>query len=302
MTHCMAALSYINYNNCMETKEVKGEPFAAKIRDEVLAGIADLQIKGITPRLAAVVTDPNPAIMSYAESKKRTAEQLGVTLDLVSLPLGSGQDKLEETLDGLAADPAVHGIMLELPLGRDLDLGKALDHIPPLKDIDGLTARNLGLLAMGREDEALLAATAQACVFIAETIMPLKGVRVGVVGKGRTVGTPLIGMLLNRDATVTVTHIFTTDLAASLRDSKIIFTATGKAGLIDKKIIQKGQVIIDAGISVVDGKVRGDLVMEDARGVAEAFTPVPQGVGPLTTALIFRNLILAIKMQNASKQ
>ncbi len=288
----------------METKELRGELLAAPIREEVRAEAARLTAEGVIPRLAAVMTGTNPAIMSYAQSKKRAAAQLGITLDLISLPeeptKEEGQKKLEATLRELATDPAVQGIMLEIPLAAGLDLNRALDRIPPEKDIDGLTAANLGYLAMGREDEALLAATAQACVLLAESVMPLKGVVAGVVGKGRTVGTPLIGMLFNREATVVVTHIFTKDLAASLRDCKVIFCATDKAGLIDKKIIRPGQVLIDAGITVMeDGRVRGNVVMDDARGVAEAFTPVPQGVGPLTTALIFKNLLRAIHMQRA---
>src|SRR5262249_13743785 len=155
------------------------------------------------PRLAAVVTDSNPAVLSYAESKARLASDLGITFDLVVLPVGAGQDKLETTLRELAENVAVHGIILELPLASGLDLSSALDRIPYHKDLDGLTAVNVGLLYMNREEEALLSATPQACVILAESVMSLSGARAGVVGKGRTVGMPLIGMLLNRRATVT---------------------------------------------------------------------------------------------------
>jgi methylenetetrahydrofolate dehydrogenase (NADP+)/methenyltetrahydrofolate cyclohydrolase len=247
--------------------------------------------------MAAVVTDANPEVLSYAESKARVAAKLGIGLDLVTLPGGAGQEKLEAVLHALAANPAVHGIVLELPLASGLNLGRALDLIPPHKDVDGLTPQNLGLLYMHREDETLVAATAQACVLLAESVRPLAGARVGVVGKGRTVGTPLIGMLLNRHATVTVCHSQTANLGAALRDCEVVFAAVGKAGLLNRSNLAEGQVLIDAGVNFVDGKMRGDVDADSVRGLAAALTPVPQGVGPVTTALIFRNLVRAAEMQ-----
>ena len=284
----------------METKEIRGDAVAKDIRAEVRAAADELRARGIMPRLAAVLTDSNPAALSYAESKARAASELGVTFDLVVLPAGAAQDKLEMTLRELAENGAIHGIMLELPLAPGFDPGRALDRIPPHKDIDGLTTANLGLLYMNREEEALVAATPQACVMLAESVRPLSGARVGVVGKGRTVGTPLIGMLLNRHATVTVCHSHTADLRAALADCDIVFAAAGKAGFLNRDILREGQVLIDAGISVVDGRVRGDVDMDSVRGFAAAFTPVPQGVGPVTTALIFKNLLRAIHLQSSS--
>lgn len=280
----------------MDTKELRGDALAKSIREEVRVAAEQLRSGGIVPRMAAVLTGNDPAILSYAESKARMASELGITLDLINLT--GGQEKLEAALKELAENPDVHGIILELPLAAGLDLGRALDCIPAHKDVDGLTAANLGLLYMGREEEALVAATPQACILLAESASALAGARVGVVGKGRTVGTPLIGMLFNRHATVTVCHSQTKDLAGALRDCDIIFAAAGKPGLLNRDNLREGQILIDAGITVVGGKVKGDVDMEAARGFAAAFTPVPQGVGPVTTALIFKNLLKAIQFQH----
>ena len=289
----------------METQELRGEPLAARVRAEVRAAADAFRAKGVAPRLAAVVTESDPGVMGYAELKARAASALGVTFDLVLLPAGAGQEKLEATLDELGANPAIHGIVLELPLARGLDTGRALDRIPPVKDVDGLTPRNLGLLYMNREREALVAATAQACVALAESVLPLAGVRslagvrVGVVGKGRTVGAPLIGLLLNRGAVPVVCHSRTPDLGAALRDCDVVFAAAGKPGLLGRRELREGQVVIDAGTTIVDGRLRGDVDAASARGLVRALSPVPAGVGPLTTAIIFRNLIQAVRMQGA---
>jgi len=282
----------------MQTKELRGDALAKAIREEVRAGADELRRNGLMPRLAAVLTVSDPAVLSYAESKARAASEMGITFDLVVLPAGETQEKLENILQELGDDPAIHGIVLELPLGRGFDLGRALDCIPPYKDIDGLTATNLGLLYMRREEEALLAATPQACVMLAESVADLKGARVGMVGKGRTVGTPLIGMLLNRGATLTVCHSRTADLGASLRECDIVFTGVGKAGLLDRSVLREGQIVIDAGITIVDGRAHGDADARGLEGFVAAFTPVPQGVGVLTTAIIFKNLLRAIRLSS----
>lgn len=287
----------------MDTKILAGNALAETIREETRASVEKLRAQGIPPRLAAVMADPDPATLNYAESKSRMASGFGITCDLVVLPPGDTQQRLETALAELAANPAIHGIILELPLPPGFDVDRALNLIPPHKDIDGLTSANLGLLYAGREAEALVAATSQACILLAESALKeegrgLSGARVGVVGKGRTVGAPLIAMLLNRQATVTVCHSKTADLAESLRDCDIVFAAAGKTGLLDRAILREGQMVIDAGMTIVDGKARGDVDMESARGLVRALTPVPQGVGPVTTALIFKNLLKAIQFQS----
>jgi methylenetetrahydrofolate dehydrogenase (NADP+)/methenyltetrahydrofolate cyclohydrolase len=195
----------------------------------------------------------------------------------------------------------VDGILLELPLAAGLNANAALDRIAPGKDIDGLTAYNLGLVSAGREDEALTSATAQACILLAETQGALAGKRVALIGRGRTVGRPLMGMLINRHATVTVCHTRTRDLGAAIADCEIVMVAIGKARQITGGELRPGQIVIDAGINYLDGKLVGDVDAESVEGVVAALTPVPGGVGPLTSALIFQNLIRAAQRSRGER-
>jgi methylenetetrahydrofolate dehydrogenase (NADP+)/methenyltetrahydrofolate cyclohydrolase len=216
-------------------------------------------------------------------------------VEIHNLGTGSTQARLLEACRALSADVTVDGILLELPLAPGLDADAALDEIAPGKDIDGLTPWNLGLVSAGREEDALTSATAQACVLLAETQGALAGKRVGLIGRGRTVGRPLMGMLINRHATVTVCHTRTRDLKAAIADCDIVMVAIGKARQITGGQLRPGQVVIDAGINYLDGKLVGDVDAASVEGVAAALTPVPGGVGPLTSALIFQNLIRAAR-------
>ncbi|MEM8916727.1 MAG: bifunctional 5,10-methylenetetrahydrofolate dehydrogenase/5,10-methenyltetrahydrofolate cyclohydrolase, partial [Pseudomonadota bacterium] len=208
-----------------------------------------------------------------------------------------GQAALNAQIEALSADPATHGILLELPLAKSLDSESAIDCIAPLKDVDGLTVTNLGRVAAGAEDLALVSATPRACVALAETAGSLNGAAVAVVGRGRTVGRPLAAMLTNRNATVTVCHSRTPDLAAALAPADMVFTATGSPGLVNGDVLRQGQVVIDAGISVVDGGLVGDVDADSAAPLVRAMTPVPGGVGPLTSTLIFENVLRAMQLQ-----
>ena len=179
-----------------------------------------------------------------------------------------------------------------------LDGQKALELLSPTKDIDGLTAGNLGLIMAGRESDAIMSATAQACVELAEVEGPLAGKKVGLVGRGRMVGRPLLGILVNRHATVTVCHSQTRDLPSVLRECEVVIAAIGKPKYITADYLGAGQIIIDAGINVVGDSVVGDVDTDGAVEKTRRITPVPGGVGPVTTAVIFRNLLQAIKIQN----
>ncbi|HET8727172.1 MAG TPA: bifunctional 5,10-methylenetetrahydrofolate dehydrogenase/5,10-methenyltetrahydrofolate cyclohydrolase, partial [Alphaproteobacteria bacterium] len=227
----------------------------------------------------------------------RTADKLGIRLRLERVDPGQGQDALDALIDRLSADPATHGILLELPLDKRLDGEAAIRRIAPEKDVDGLTPANLGLIAAGREALAIAPATPLACIRLAESATSLRGKRVAVVGRGRSVGRALIPMLINRDATVTVCHTKTPDLAAAIAPCEVVFVACGAPGLVTGDKLQPGQIVVDAGISVVDGKVVGDVDMESATAKVSALTPVPGGVGPLTSTLIFHNLMKAIALQ-----
>lgn len=280
----------------IETRELKGTDLAITIQEEVRAEAEAWRAKGLQPKLTAVVASSDPSMLSYVRSKARAAEKLGIAFE--ALEVAGGQAELEAKLAELSHDAAVHGIMLELPLRDELDFIAALRAIDPKKDVDGLTPANLGLVMRGREEEAICGATALACVILAESLGPLEGKRVAVVGKGKTVGRPLIPLLLNRQATVAIAHAHTADLARAIRDAEIVFIGTGQPGLIMAGQVVEGQVLIDAGLTVADGGIKGDVDRAAIEGIAAVVTPVPEGVGPVTTALAFKNLMKAMRLQN----
>ncbi|MFC4453114.1 bifunctional 5,10-methylenetetrahydrofolate dehydrogenase/5,10-methenyltetrahydrofolate cyclohydrolase [Deinococcus sonorensis] len=270
-----------------------GKPLADRVRREVRAGVAALDLR---PQLVAVVASSDPATHVYVQSKQRNAERLGVTLTVQALGADVSQADLHAELERLSADPAVHGIVLEMPLSPHLDADLAMLHLAPSKDIEGLTPANLALVAAGREPEALLPPTPRSVRFLLREVLDLQGARVAIVGPGRTVGRPLAWMLNNRGATVTLCNEHTRDLAAVLAPQDAVVMAVGRAGLLGAGQVQATQVIIDAGINVTPDGVVGDVGPEVAARV-RAISPVPGGVGPLTSALMFQNLLRAIRLQ-----
>lgn len=285
------------------TLELLGKPLADKVTREVAAQLARLG----RPRLVSVVASSDPATLVYVQSKNRQAEQLGVTLDICDLGEGVSQEELEDKLRELSADKTVQGVVLELPLAAHLDADAALRHIANPKDIEGLTPANLALVSAGRESEALLPPTPRSVRFLLREALgfspradELLGLRVAVIGPGRTVGRPLVWLLNNRGATVTLCNEHTRDLGGVLAGQDAVVVAVGQAGLLRPEHVQPRHIVIDAGINVTEGGVVGDA----APGVAErvrAITPVPGGVGPLTSALMFQNLVRAVRLQRGER-
>jgi methylenetetrahydrofolate dehydrogenase (NADP+)/methenyltetrahydrofolate cyclohydrolase len=278
------------------TLKLRGDLLAKSVKQSVLDSATRLAAEGVPPKMAVILASEDPASVTYAETKKKAAAALGIEVDIHNLGAAATQATLLETCRALSADPAVHGILLELPLAPGLNADEALGQIAPAKDIDGLTPHNLGLIAAGKEDDALSSATAQACILLAETQGPLVGKRVALIGRGRTVGRPLMGMLINRHATLTVCHTRTRDLKAAIADCEVVIVAIGKAKQITGDHLRPGQIVIDAGINYLEGKLVGDVDAASVEGIAAALSPVPGGVGPLTSALIFQNLIRAAQM------
>jgi len=277
------------------TVKLRGDVLAKSVKQAVSEAAAQMNAAGAPPKMAVILASEDPAAVAYAEAKKKAAAALGIEVEIHDLGTGTTQAQLLERCRALSADATVDGILLELPLAPSLNADAALDEIAPARDIDGLTPWNLGLISAGREEEALTSATAQACILLAETQGALAGKRVGLIGRGRTVGRPLMGMLINRHATVTVCHTRTRDVKAAIADCDIVMVAIGKARQITGGQLRPGQVVIDAGINYVNGKLAGDVDAGSVEGVAAALTPVPGGVGPLTSALIFQNLIRAAR-------
>ena len=251
--------------------------------------------------MAVVIAQADPSALSYLKSKQKTATALGIKLDVVNLNSDITQKEAESIVANLSANPAVHGILLELPLPKSLDETGLLSQIIPVKDVDGLTPTNLGLVSAGRETEAILAATPQACIELVETQINLSGKRVALVGRGKTVGRPLVHMLINRNATLTVCHSLTQNLVEALANCEVIIVAVGKPSLINSGHVKPHQIIIDAGINMVNNSMVGDVDANSVRGHVAALSPVPGGVGPVTSAIVFRNLLKAIRLQQEGR-
>ncbi|MWC27667.1 bifunctional 5,10-methylenetetrahydrofolate dehydrogenase/5,10-methenyltetrahydrofolate cyclohydrolase [Paenibacillus sp. MMS18-CY102] len=275
----------------MKAKEAADQAYEA-IKTKVEA----MGKNGLHPHMAVLLVEGDPASAYYAQSKQRIASKLGVAFHLHAFPANVTEDEILRLITQLNDDPTVHGIMLELPLPKHLSANKIEQAISPMKDIDGVTPSNK--LATVTGGAGLYPATPQACIKLLNHYgYRLEGKNVTLIGRGQTVGMPLFHMLQRENATVTVCHSRTPDLALHLSHAEIAFVAVGRPDAVDRSMVHPNLAIIDAGINeTADGKIVGD-VATDAGNHACAISPVPGGVGTLTTAILFENLMKAIGMQ-----
>jgi methylenetetrahydrofolate dehydrogenase (NADP+)/methenyltetrahydrofolate cyclohydrolase len=271
-----------------------GKAVAQTVLDEVRGGVTRLvSERGVTPCLAVVLVGEDPASKVYVGSKKRMASSLGIASPDYVHPEGLEQAALLELIDRLNADPAVHGILVQLPLPKGLDEDEAIARIAPDKDVDGLTPTSLGRLLGGVP--AMVPCTPAGCLRILDHYgAELKGAEAVVVGRSRLVGKPLAQLLLARHATVTMCHTRTRDLAFHTRRADVLCVAAGRAGVVTGDMVKAGAWVIDVGVNRrADGKLVGDVDFTSVSGRAHAVTPVPGGVGPMTIAMLMRNTLLA---------
>ncbi|KMY67912.1 methenyltetrahydrofolate cyclohydrolase [Desulfocarbo indianensis] len=283
----------------MAAELIKGLPIAKVIREEITKNVEALKSKGVQPKLAVLLVGDDEASVVYAQSKQKVGANLGIEVDLKVMAADTSEDTVLQQIAGWNDDPNVHGILVELPLPKHLSKEKVMEAVAPKKDVDGVHPVNRGYLLGGQEHLALVPATPLACIALMERAgIQLKGKKVTLVGRGDTVGRPLASLLIKRDATITVCHTKTVDLAGECKNGEIVVAAAGFAGLVTKDMIAPGTVVIDAGINPTpDGKsICGD-VTPDVEEVAKAMTPVPGGVGSLTTTIIMENLLKAVKLQ-----
>lgn len=284
----------------MSARVIKGGPVAARIGAQVAAEVARSNGQGPPPRLQVLLAGDDPGSQWYARAKARLGAKLGVEVKVERFPAAAATATLCATVRDWNHDPAVHGILVELPLPAGVDQRLVLSAIAPGKDVDGVTPVNRGLLFGGAEAAALLPATPLACLeLLAEVPVRPEGRRAAVVGRGDTVGRPLAALLVTRHATVTICHTRTRNLAAVVRQAELVFTAAGRPGIVTGDMIRPGAAVIDAGISEVAGAVAGDLEWDSVAAVAGAATPVPGGVGSVTAALLMRNVLRARALQQA---
>jgi methylenetetrahydrofolate dehydrogenase (NADP+) / methenyltetrahydrofolate cyclohydrolase len=285
----------------MAAQIIKGAPIAEEIRAELGKEVEALKAKGFTPKLAVVLVGDDPGSVWYARNKVSVGEKIGAVVEVTEMHKETPETEVVALVGKLNEDPEVHGILVELPLPKHINKANVMNAILPIKDVDGVTAENRGYLLGGQEELALVPATPLACIeLIQRAGVELKGKRVTLVGRGDTVGRPLAMLLIQkgRDATVTVCHTRTKDLAAECRRAEILVAAAGAKHLVKGDMVSPGTIVIDAGINEVEGGgITGDVDFEAAKEVAAAITPVPGGVGSLTTSIIVANTIKALKLQ-----
>ncbi len=268
---------------------IDGKAVAKVLEAEVAAEIARL---GYRPGLVAVRVGNDPASEVYVRSKARKARELGLAGTELVFPDSLSEVELVAEVTRLNGDDDVDGILVQLPLPKQIDPRKVIDAIDPAKDVDGFHPVNVGLLHLGRA--ALLPCTPAGVIRLIEsTGVAIEGKQAVVVGRSDIVGKPVAALLLNRNATVTVCHSRTRDLAAVAREADILVAAIGKPRFVTAAMIRPGAVVIDVGISRVEGKLVGDVDFAAAREVAGWITPVPGGVGPMTIAMLMKNSVLA---------
>ncbi len=276
---------------------LEGGPIAAEIRIAVAEDVTSFVARqGRPPGLAVVIIGRDAPSTVYLERILRGCAKVGIEARFVELEGEATEAAVVAAIRGLNEDPIVDGIIVQMPLPRTIRLKAVIDAIDPDKDIDGIHPLNAGLLRLGYD--GFLPATAHAAVEILRRYgIEIAGRDALVIGRSAVVGMPAAFLLLKEDATVTVSHSRTTDLAAHVRRADICVVAAGHAGLVTGDMLKPGAVVVDVGINVVDGHIRGDVDFESARLVASAITPVPGGVGPLTNALLLTHLIRAAERQ-----
>jgi methylenetetrahydrofolate dehydrogenase (NADP+)/methenyltetrahydrofolate cyclohydrolase len=279
------------------TTIIDGKALASDVEVETRKRATKLAERGIVPGLATVLVGENPASQMYIRLKHSACSRVGIHSENVVLPPESTEIDLIARIQELNSRSDINGILLQLPLPRGLSPQRAMMTIRPEKDVDGFHPQNMGALLLGVE--LLVPCTPLGIIYALERLgKKLEGAEVVIVGHSNVVGKPLAAMMLNRNATVQVCHVFTRDLARHTRDAEILVVAAGVPGLIKKEMVKSGAYVFDVGINRVRDKTVGDVDYDQVSEVAGAITPVPGGVGPLTVAMLLRQTLLATEKQN----
>lgn len=276
----------------MAAKILDGKKAAQEIRASLKEEVARLKARGLTPGLAVVLVGEDPASKVYVKQKEKACREAGIASQVYRLPEDTSEESLLQLIQELNADRAVHGILVQLPLPGRLDANRVIQAIDPAKDVDGFHPLNVGRLAVGLP--APVPCTPRGIIHLLDAYsIPIAGRHAVVVGRSNIVGKPLAQLLLARDATVTVCHSKTVDLASLTRTADILVAAAGKPRLITRGMVKPGAVVVDVGINRLPEGLVGDVDFEAVREVAGYITPVPGGVGPLTIAMLLKNTLEA---------
>jgi methylenetetrahydrofolate dehydrogenase (NADP+)/methenyltetrahydrofolate cyclohydrolase len=281
----------------MAAEIIDGKAIAADVRAEVRREVeAHRERFGEAPGLATVLVGDDPASKIYVSGKHRASEEVGIRSVAHDLPADTTQDDLIELVEDLNDDDAVNGYIVQLPLPDHLDPGRVIAAVDPRKDVDGLTPTNAGLLVQGHD--ALVSATPLGVMeLLRRAGAVLEGAEAVVVGRSDLVGRPVASLLLAENATVTICHSRTRDLAAVCRRGDVLVAAVGRPRLVTGEMVKPGATVIDVGTTRTDDGLVGDVDFESAAERARAITPVPGGVGPMTIAMLLRNTLKAARLQ-----
>jgi methylenetetrahydrofolate dehydrogenase (NADP+)/methenyltetrahydrofolate cyclohydrolase len=283
----------------MPAQLLDGVALSKKIRTEITARAAIVTAKGLRPGLAVIVVGDNPASAVYVRNKVKACEEVGFHSVLERYEAEMSEEALLARIATLNADPAIHGILVQLPLPAHIASERVLEAIAPQKDVDGFHVANAGALMVGAPE--FKPCTPYGCMKLLESIeYPLRGARAVVVGASNIVGKPMAMLLLQAGATVTICNSKTRDLAHHTKDADVLVVATGKPKMITGDMVKSGSVVIDVGINrLPDGKLCGDVDFDTAKYIAGWITPVPGGVGPMTITMLLMNTLEAA--EKASK-
>jgi methylenetetrahydrofolate dehydrogenase (NADP+)/methenyltetrahydrofolate cyclohydrolase len=277
----------------MAARILDGKSLAAQVRAAVKREVAALAQRGIRPGLAVVLAGDDPGSRVYVRNKVRACEETGVRSELYELPASVSEEALIDRVLALNDDPDVHGILVQLPLPKQIDEHRVLATVSPAKDVDCFHAMNLGALLAGRP-RMLPCTPAGVMRLLEHGAIPVAGSHAVVIGRSNIVGKPLALLLLQKDATVTICHSKTRDLENVARSADILVAAVGRAKLVTASMVKPGACVIDVGVNRLrDGSLAGDVDFAAVAEVAGAITPVPGGVGPMTIAMLLENCLRA---------
>ena len=290
----------------MSAKIIDGAQIAANLRADIAKDVEKIKAKGVQPTLAVILVGNDPASQSYVKGKTNALHEVGMNDRTFRLPETTTQDELLKLIKELNADKLINGILVQLPLPKQIDPDAVIEAINPEKDVDGFHPVNVGKLLLGHD--TFIPCTPHGVIHLLKrTGVETKGANVVIVGRSNIVGKPLSVLMMNKDvnATVTVCHSGTKNLTEVTKEADILVAAMGKPQFIKADMIKKGAVVIDVGVNRIDDSTKksgfrlvGDVDFEPACEIASAITPVPKGVGPMTIAMLVANTLIAAKRQN----
>lgn len=268
-----------------------GKKLATTVRSKLKERTATLRAKGIIPRLVVIMVGDNSASAVYVRNKKRAATEVGIEAVDLHLPVTTSQDELLALIDQYNQDPKVHGILVQLPLPQQIDEKVVTQAISPLKDVDGFHPMNVGQLFMGTP-QAFPCTPRGIMELLAAYDIEVAGKNVVIIGRSNIVGRPMAALMVNHDATVTITHSKTQNLAAITRQADILVVAIGRGEFVTKDFVKPGAVVVDVGMNHnAEGKLVGDVKRDDMLDHASYLTPVPGGIGPMTIAMLMQQTV-----------